>query len=167
MSPHWPANPACPHRGAGECDDGDLAVPCRDDAVQKVRRADEARDKSGFRPLVNRAGRRDLFNPPRTHHGNAIRDSERLLLVVRHVQHCNPEQLLQATDLAAHLDPQLGVEVRERLVEQQHVRLDDDRAGDRDALELPAGQLMRPAFAMIRQGVPASAPARPVRGFRR
>src|SRR4030095_11542420 len=66
--------------------------------------------------------------------------------------HPNPaaaaEALLRPPDLAAHLDPQLGVEVGERLVEQQHVRLDHDRARDRDALQLAAGKLMRPALAI-------------------
>ena len=44
-------------------------------------------------------------------------------------------------DLGAHLQPQLGVEVGQRLVHQHQRRLQHDRAGDRDALLLPAGQL--------------------------
>ncbi len=43
--------------------------------------------------------------------------------------------------LGTCVDPQFGVEVGERLVEKEHTRLADDRAGDRDALALPAGQL--------------------------
>ena len=73
---------------------------------------------------------------------------QRLFLVVRHVEHGDAERLLQPSDLAAHLDAQLGVEIGERLVEQQDVRLDHHCAGDRDALELAAGQLMRPALAI-------------------
>ena len=38
-----------------------------------------------------------------------------------------------------------GVERAERLVEQQHARLDRKRAGERDALALPAGKLVRKA----------------------
>ena len=41
----------------------------------------------------------------------------------------------------AHLDAELGVEIRQRFVEQQHARADDDRAGERDALLLAAGEL--------------------------
>ena len=67
---------------------------------------------------------------------------------MRHVDHRDAEQLLQPADLAAHLDPQLGVEIGERFVEQQHMRLDHEGAGDRDALELAAGQLVRPALAV-------------------
>ena len=42
-----------------------------------------------------------------------------------------------------HLLAQLGVEVGERLVEQQHARLDDERARKRDALLLAARELRR------------------------
>ena len=41
------------------------------------------------------------------------------------------------------MDAQFGVEVRQRLVEQEHVRIADDGAADRDALALAAGQLAR------------------------
>ena len=115
---------------------------------EQIGGADEACDERRFRLLVDRARRSDLLDPAGAHHGDAVGDRERLLLVVRHVEHRDAEQLLQAADLAAHLDPQLGVEIGERLVEQQHVRLDHHRARDRDALELAAGQLMRPALAV-------------------
>jgi hypothetical protein len=48
------------------------------------------------------------------------------------------ELLLQLADLDANLVPQLGVEIGERLVEQQDVGLDDERPGERDALLLAA-----------------------------
>ena len=48
---------------------------------------------------------------------------------------------MQALDLRPHLQPQLGVEVGQRLVEQQHAWLDHQRAGDGHALLLAAGQL--------------------------
>ena len=41
-----------------------------------------------------------------------------------------------------HLDAELRVEVRERLVHQQHVRLDAERAGQGDALLLAAGEAL-------------------------
>ena len=56
-------------------------------------------------------------------------------IVVMPSRRCRREQFL------AHLQPQLGVEIRQRLVEQQHLRLDRQRAGDRDALLLAAGEL--------------------------
>ena len=51
--------------------------------------------------------------------------------------------LLNAADFLTHLDAQARVQVGERLVEQQHLRLLDQRAGDRDALLLSAGELAR------------------------
>ena len=51
--------------------------------------------------------------------------------------------------LGARLDAQLGVEVRERLVHQEHLRLADDRATERDALALAAGELLRLALEQL------------------
>ena len=58
---------------------------------------------------------------------------------------------LNPTDLVAQLRAHLGVERRERLVEQQDLRLDRERPGQRHALLLPAGELMRIAAALVRQ----------------
>ena len=44
---------------------------------------------------------------------------------------------------AAHLHPKLRVEVRQRLVEQEHLRIAHDRAPHGDPLPLPAGELAR------------------------
>ena len=62
-----------------------------------------------------------------------------------------PEILLHALELQLHLLPQLQVECAERLVEQQHLRLVDERAGQRHALALAAGELARLAAADIGQ----------------
>ena len=45
--------------------------------------------------------------------------------------------------------PGEGVERRERLVEEEHLRLGHEGAGDRDALLLAAGELARPAAGML------------------
>ncbi len=50
---------------------------------------------------------------------------------------------LDPPDLVPQLRPDLGVERGERLVEQQHLRLDGERARERDALLLAAGNLVR------------------------
>ena len=50
---------------------------------------------------------------------------------------------LHAAQLLAHLDAQLLVERGQRLVEQQHARLGDRGARQRDALLLAAGKLRR------------------------
>mgnify|MGYP003694531415 CR=1 FL=1 len=61
------------------------------------------------------------------------------------------ETLLQIADLAAHIDTELSVEVRQWLVEQQDFRPDHQGAGDGNALQLTTRQLMWPAFAITLQ----------------
>ena len=56
---------------------------------------------------------------------------------------------LDRLQLDLHLLAQLEVERAERLVEQQHARAVDERARERDALALAAGQLDRPALADV------------------
>ena len=75
----------------------------------------------------------------------AMRDGQRhrLDLVVGDVDDGLAEALVQLLDLDAHLDAQLGVEVGQRLVEQEHVRLAHQRPADGDALALAAGELAR------------------------
>ena len=61
-----------------------------------------------------------------------------------------------------------GVERRERLVEEQHLRVGHEGAGDGDALLLAAGEIARPARARARRGRPcrARAPTRARRSAR-
>ena len=59
----------------------------------------------------------------------------------------SPSLLLQLHQLEPGLFAQLAVERRQRLVEQQHPRPLGQRAGERDALALAAGQLVRLARA--------------------
>lgn len=58
------------------------------------------------------------------------------------VQRGDIKLLLQLADLVAHAATQVGVEVTQRLIKQQHFRLEDQRAGQRHALLLPAGDLI-------------------------
>ena len=54
-----------------------------------------------------------------------------------------PSRCCSRADLLAQLQPDLGVQRGQRLVEQQHPRLDGERPGQRDPLLLAAGQLVR------------------------
>ena len=120
-------------------------------AGQDVGGAEKTRDEQVGRPLVELHRRADLLDHAVVHHGDAVADRVRLLLVVGDEDGGEPEPLLQFAQLAAHLDPQLGVEVGQRLVEQQHLRLDGDGARQRDALLLAAGELRRTAVGEMRQ----------------
>ena len=70
---------------------------------------------------------------------------QRLDLVVRHVDRGDAELALEPLELEAHRLAQLGVEVGQRLVEQQQRRLDDEGAREGETLLLAAGQLGRRA----------------------
>ncbi len=65
-----------------------------------------------------------------------------LHLVVGDVDDGRPQATVELADLGPHGNPQLGVQVGERLVEQKHLGLADDRPSDRDALPLPARELL-------------------------
>ena len=80
------------------------------------------------------------------HDRNAITHRHRLDLVVGHVDRRHPEPALQLVDLGAHLDAQLRVQVRERLVHEEGLRLAHDRTAHRDPLPLPARE--RPGLAL-------------------
>ena len=54
-----------------------------------------------------------------------------------------PRLAVQAAHFGAHGDAQLGIEVGERLVEQEHLGLAHHGAGHGDALALAAGKLAR------------------------
>ena len=86
---------------------------------------------------------------PVVQHGHPVGDRERLLLVVRDVDRRDPELELDAADLLAQLHAHLRVERRERLVEQEHARLDRQRARECHALLHAAGELVRVALAGV------------------
>ena len=73
--------------------------------------------------VVELLGRRDLLQLAGAHDRDAVAHRHRLDLVVRDVDRRDVEVALQARDLGARLHAQLGVEVRERLVHQERLRM--------------------------------------------
>jgi hypothetical protein len=55
--------------------------------------------------------------------------------------------LMQPLDLDTQFGTQLGIEIGQRLVEQEHVDIAHQRPSDGDALALTAGQLRRLALS--------------------
>ena len=123
-----------------------------------------------FGARVHLRRRPHLLDHAAVHDRDVVGDRERLLLVVRHVQRGDPELELDAADLLAQLHAHLRVERRQRLVEEQHARLDRERARKRDALLHAARELMRVAVARVpeadelEQVVDALASGPPCRG---
>jgi hypothetical protein len=85
--------------------------------------------------------------PAAIHHHDAVGDRQRLFLVVRDEDGGDAEFALDRADLVAQRHAHLGVERRQRLVEQQQLGLGRQRAGQRHALLLAAGQLVGIAVA--------------------
>jgi hypothetical protein len=113
--------------------------------VDQIGVADKVRDEGVRGLLVEVARGAFLRDPGVRHHDDAVGDGERLLLIVGHIGHGQVEVLLQFADFLADAAAQLGVEIGERLVEEQHLRLQHQRTGDRDALLLAARELGRVA----------------------
>ena len=104
-------------------------------------------DGSSYRRL----GTVDLEEHAHAHDGDAVAHRHRLDLVVRDVDRRRAELALELRDLGAHLDAELRVEVRERLVHEEDLRVADDRAAHRHPLALSAGELARLAREVRRQ----------------
>ena len=83
------------------------------------------------RPREDLARRADLDDAAVHEDGDAVGERHRLFLVVRDVDGGDAERALQLAQLEARLEAQLGVEVGERLVEQEQARLAHDRARQR------------------------------------
>ena len=88
----------------------------------------------------------DLLDDAVVHDRDAVGHRERLLLVVRDVDERRLRLRLDVLQLELHLLAELQVEGAERLVEQQRRGPVDERAGERDALLLAAGELARLAL---------------------
>ena len=80
----------------------------------------------------------DLLQLALAHDGDPGSHGHRLDLVVGHVDGRDPEIALELRDLGAGLHAQLRIEVGERLVHQERLRLADDRSTHRDPLPLTA-----------------------------
>ena len=114
-----------------------------------LRRADEAGDEDGARSVVELQRRADLLDAAPVQHHDLVGHGHRFDLVVGDVDHRRIELLVQRLEFDPHLDAQLGVEVRQRLVEQEDLRVAHDGAADGDALPLAAGELRRPAVEVV------------------
>ena len=130
-----------PGRLAGEWDlvAVELRAPVGHRHLLQVHRggADESRDEHVRRMREEHARLVHLLQLAAVEDGDPVAHRHRLDLVVRDVHRRDPEPALQRRDLRPRLNPQLRIEVREWLVEQEHVRLAHDRAPHRDPLALP------------------------------
>ena len=104
------------------------------------------RERRGVRVqrVVVQPGRRaDLHDLPGVHHRGAVADGGGELQVVRDEHHGQAELAPQVVEDGHDLGLGGDVERRGRLVGQQQPRLGEQRGGDHDPLQHPAGQLVR------------------------
>ena len=120
-------------------------------ALQDVGAADEAGDEFGLRPLVDVFGRAGLLDPAVVHDDDDVGRGHGFGLIVGHVDRRVAELVVQPADLETHLLAQIGVEVGQRLVEQQDLRLDHQGAGQGHALLLAARELAGIALRQRRE----------------
>ncbi|KAG1254300.1 hypothetical protein G6F65_017099 [Rhizopus arrhizus] len=110
-------------------------------ATQHVHRraAKEAGHEQIGRAVVQRHRRVDLLDDAVLQHHDALAQGHRFDLVMGHVDHGGAQLAVQLRDLGPHTVAQLGIQVRQRLVEQEHRRLAHQRAAQRNTLALAAG----------------------------
>jgi len=113
--------------------------------------AEELRDEPRLGLLEDDLRPADLLDAPAVDDCHAVGDRQRFLLVVGHGDGRDARLLDDPADLLAHLDAEAHVEVRERFVEQEYVRLGRQRPGERDALALAARQVVRRRVAVVAQ----------------
>ncbi len=102
--------------------------------------SEKVANERGLGSLVHVGWCTHLLEAARVHHGDAVGERHRLGLVVGHEQHTDLQALLNASKLQTHVLAQLRVEVGERFVEQEDVRVVNERTRKRDALLLPTAQ---------------------------
>ena len=129
----------------------EFAAAAEQNALHQIGDADEIGDEGIGRPRIDRLRIADLLDHAVVHHHHAVAHHQRLGLVVRDIDRGDADLLLQPHQLDPHLLAQLGVEIGQRLVEQDDARLVDDGARERDALALAAGQLGGVAVGEMRQ----------------
>ena len=114
-----------------------------DGAREHVLSADEARHVGIARGDEDVAGAGGLLDAAMRHDDDRVGDRDGLELGMGDMDEGDAELLLHAAQLAAHAQAQVFVERGQRLVEQQHARIGDQRARQRHALLLAAGELGR------------------------
>ena len=134
--------------------------------AEPVDRPDEAHDELVGRVLVEVARLADLLDPALVHEHDAVGDLHRLLLVVRDEDRRHVDLVVEAPQPGSQLLADAGVERAEGLVEQQHLRLDGERARERHALALAARELRRVAVGKALELHERRAARAPARGSR-
>src|SRR5471032_1908720 len=107
-------------------------------ALEPVCRAKEFIHKRCLRMIIDVLRTANLLHMPTIQHHDPVRDFKRLFLIVRDENSRDVQVVVQTPQPATQLLADLGIECAERLVEQQHLRFNGQRTGQRDPLPLAA-----------------------------
>ena len=91
----------------------------------------------------------DLLNEAVLHNHDAVAHGHSLSLVVGNVDKGGAQALMQLGNLGSHLSTQLGVQVGEGLVQQEHLGVTDDGAAQGNTLTLTTGQSLGLAVQQV------------------
>src|SRR5688572_8269829 len=105
-------------------------------------RSNEASDEAIGRRSIDVDRSSDLLDVAISQHHDPVSERHRLDLIVCDVDRRRIQSPLETADLDPHLRAKSGVEVRQRLVEQKHLRLAYHGTPHRHALPLSAGKLL-------------------------
>ncbi len=109
--------------------------------AEPVRLTDEAHHELGLRPVVELDRRADLLDAGVIHERDLVGDVHRLLLVVRDDHGRRVRLVMETAEPLPELCPDAGVQCAERLVEEQHGRVDREGTGEPHALSLSTREL--------------------------
>ena len=143
------------------------SVDGEDASREQVVLADETGDESPLRLFVEHFRRRHLLDAARLENGHSVGHGHGLLLVVGDVNHRNAELPLDAADFILKLLPQPPVQGAEWLIHQHQFRLEDQGAGDGDALLLASGKLAGPPVPEAFHAHQRQCPLHPLLALRR
>ena len=87
---------------------------------------------------------------PAVHHQDVIGQPRDLVRRVADIEHRNLKLIVQALQVRQDLLLALQIQRRQRLVHQQHARVDGQRPRDADTLALAAGERCRLAIQQMR-----------------
>src|SRR4030095_1833036 len=114
-----------------------------DATAEEVAVADELAHEAGAWAVVDLEGRRRLLERAVAEDRDAVRHRHRLGLIVCHVDHRNADLAVDALELDLHLLAQVLVQRAEWLIEQEHIRVEDEAPRERDTLLLAPPLLAR------------------------
>ena len=110
--------------------------------VDQVGVPDEAGELAVHGIGVDVLRRPELGDRTGADHGYLVGDRQRLVLVVGHQDSGRPRGAQDGVHIGTHRGPEVGVERRERLVEQDDLGLDGEGAGEGHSLLLAARELV-------------------------